>query len=366
MIGGDLIVVSSADEGYILPLTVMVRSLLENLAGGTRVDLYIIQDNVSPTSRDRAEDSWKPFPVRSHWITPEKPIIDGNTQGFTGPPATYFRLLVGEILPPEASKAVYLDADIVVLGDLSELWNMEMNGKLALAVPDAYAKSFHLGRMSRMAFKENVRFTSQSSYFNAGVLLIDVEGWRREAVGERALRFIKDYGENLAFRDQDALNCALQGRWGHLSPTWNFHELPDCLFLWNSYLYHLEDIQEAISKPKVVHFTSHAKPWMKRCAHVSAGEFYAYLSQTRWSERKIPDQSGMARLVRKFLILPHSRLNRWVWRKEVSAGRFRAALLLLGTHPWMLLTYPLWQVLVWLYFLLFMPIDRRCLIPGRR
>jgi len=151
MTGGDIIVVSSADERYIMPLTVMVRSLLENLASGTGVDLYILQDDISAASRCCAEDSWKPFPVRVRWITPEIPKIKGLS-------ATYFRLLVGELLPPEVTKAIYLDADILVSGDLAGLWNTEMNGNLALAVPDAYAKAFHLWRLGRVVFEEGIRF----------------------------------------------------------------------------------------------------------------------------------------------------------------------------------------------------------------
>jgi lipopolysaccharide biosynthesis glycosyltransferase len=369
MINENIVIVSSADERYIMPLTVMVRSLLENIKDGVTVDLYILEDSISDASRCCAEDSWKPFPVRARWITPDKSKIESALQGFAGPPTVYFRLVVGELLPMEVKKAIYLDADIVVLGDLSGLWNMDMNGNLALAVPDAYARAFHLGRMSRVVFKEKIRFEPQSSYFNAGVLLIDVDGWRREEVGERALRFILDYKQDLTFHDQDALNCAMQGRWGSLDLTWNYHELPDCLFLWDGYSYRREDLQDASSKPKLVHFIATAKPWMSRCFHVRTEAFYDYFSRTRWSRRVLPGQRGIASLMRTWLIVPHSRLNQLVWRKRASTGhtsRSRSVLLLLGIHPWMLVTYPIWQAMVWLYYLLFMPIDRRCLIQRRR
>jgi UDP-glucose/galactose:(glucosyl)LPS alpha-1,2-glucosyl/galactosyltransferase len=212
MMDDTLVIVSSCDERYILPLTVMVRSLLENLARSMRVDLYILQDNVSATSRHCAEDSWKPFSVRTQWITPGKSIMEriSKDKGFAGPPATYFRLFIEELLPAKIMKAIYLDADILVLGDLSELWNLEMSGSLLLAVQDAYARAFHLGRMKRVAFRESICFDSQSSYFNAGVLVIDLAGWRKEAIGKRALQFMKDYKEKLTFCDQDALNCVLQ------------------------------------------------------------------------------------------------------------------------------------------------------------
>lgn len=368
---GGIVVVSSADERYVMPLTVMVRSVLENLKNAAPLNLYVFQDGISEASRSCAEDSWKPFPVRAHWITPDKSRIEGASggRGFAGPPAVYFRLFAGGLLPPEVKKAIYLDADVVVLGDLSALWNVDMNGHLALAVPDAYARAFHLGRMGRIAFSEEVHFDLQTSYFNAGVLVIDVAGWRREDVGERALRFVEDYTEGLTFYDQDALNCALQGRWGSLGPTWNFHELPDCLFLWDSRFYLGDDLLEATSSPRIVHFIARAKPWMKWCVHFRTEVFYDYFSRTRWPACALQGRSGMAGIVRKLLLRPHSRLNQLVWRRRAAPGcasRLRSALLILVAHPWMLITYPLWQTLVWLYFLLFMPIDRRSLAPGRR
>jgi lipopolysaccharide biosynthesis glycosyltransferase len=299
-----------------------------------------------------------------HWITPDLSKIESTSkvQAITGPPAIYFRLLIGEILPIEVTKAIYLDADTLVLGDLTNLWNMGMSGNLVLAVPDAYARAFHLGRLHRGALQKCIRFDSPALYFNAGVLIIDVPGWRKEDVANRSFKLMQDYREDLTFRDQDALNCILRERWGALDLTWNYHELPDCLFLWDREIYSPKEIQEACANPKIVHFIARSKPWMKRCFNLRTEEFHKYLSRTCWPQNALPDQSGITKLVRTLFILPHSRLNQFVWRRHAvtdRAGWKGSMLLLLGTHPWMPVTYPIWQILVWLYFLLFMPIDRR-------
>lgn len=367
----SIVIVSSCDERYIIPLTVMVRSLLENLASDTRVNLYVFQDDVSAASRRCAEDSWKPFPIQTQWITPGRFILEqiSKDNGFAGPPAIYFRLFIEELLPAQIMKAIYLDADTLVLGDLSELWNMELKGSLLLAVQDAYAEAFHLRRMQCLSFKEDVRFDSESPYFNAGVLVIDLSGWRKEAVGKRALQFMKDYGRELTFCDQDALNCALQKRWRAIDLAWNYHELPDCLFLWERRFYSPKSLKEAIASPKVIHFIARAKPWMRRCCHTRARAYHCYLSRTFWQERKLHSQSGMAGLMHRIFILPHGQLNQLVWRSyapAIHSGRARSLLRLLGMHPWMIVTYPFWQLLVWFYFLLFLPVDRRRLMPGCR
>jgi len=51
------------NERYVMPLTVMVRSLLENLHPDYPVHLYVLEDGTTALSRSRAEDSWRPYPI---------------------------------------------------------------------------------------------------------------------------------------------------------------------------------------------------------------------------------------------------------------------------------------------------------------
>ncbi len=355
MASKTIAVMAAVDQAYVMPLTVMVRSLLENLGPDYSLDLYVFEDGTTAASRKRAEYSWMPYPLHTEWITPDKSRIEGKLQdrGYAGVPATYFRLLIQDLLPPTVNKAIYLDADLIIQGDLSKLWNIDMKGHLALAVPDAYSDLFHLGRLSRIQFREGVQFHRRSAYFNAGVLVIDVELWRRERVGERALAFAENYRDPLSFHDQDALNCALQGRWGSISPTWNFHELPGCLFHWCSRRYSKQDLKGAFSHPHIVHFIG-VKPWTRRCANVGTDLFLDYLQRTKFANDALPAPSPAADFVWDALVTPHSRMNWLLWRgviHEWNARRIRSLLWTLVSRPWMLITYPLWQFYTWAGFL---------------
>ena len=352
--GKTITAVAAVNQAYVMPLTVMVRSLLENLGPDYSVKLYVLEDGTTAASRTRAETSWRPYPLRTEWITPDKSRIEGKLQdrGYAGVPATYFRLLIEDLLPPSVNKAIYLDADLVVQGDLSELWNIDMNGHLALAVPDAYSGLFHFGRLSRIQFREGVRFDYRSAYFNAGVLVMDVEAWRRERVGARSLSFAEKYKDRLTFHDQDALNCALQGRWGSISPAWNFHELPGCLFHWSRRSYSKQDLRGAFAHPRIVHFIG-AKPWTRRCTNVATKLFLDYLQRTEWANDALPAASPLADAVWDAFVMPHGRAD-WLWWRGVvhewSGRRIRSLLWVLVSHPWMLISYPLWQLYAWARF----------------
>lgn len=347
-----IVVVASVDESYVMPLAVTMRSVLENLRPEVAVKLFVLEDATQPESRGRAEESWDDFPISVEWITPDKQKIEGRLQdrGHAGVPATYFRLLVGELLPAGITKAIYLDADIVVTGDLGRLWELELNGHLALAVPDAYFQLYHRARLGDFAFHDDDHPSTFDCYFNAGVLVIDVEAWRKEAVGPRALTVADHHKEALTFHDQDALNYVLRGRWGALGPTWNLHELFDGLMYWDRRQYRRDEVAEALHNPRIIHFIGPTKPWMRGCGNLHSPEFVAYLSRTSWAEESSPKIRLLDRLVSQ-----HGRLNWLFWRgvvHEQDRKRIASLLRLLVTRPWMLLTYPLWQAATWIYFTL--------------
>ena len=346
-----VVVVASVDEAYVMPLAVMIRSALENLRPGTALELFVLEDSTTPESRRRAERSWDGFPIRVRWITPDKEKIEGRLQdrGHAGVPATYFRLLVGDLLPSEVRKAIYLDVDMIVSGDLGQLWDLELEGHLALAVPDAYFDLYHRARLEAVALSGESP-VALDCYFNAGVLVVDVEGWRKEAVGPRALAIAERHNDALTFHDQDALNLVLRGRWGALAAAWNFHELFDGLMYWDRRQYRREDVAEAFRNPKIIHFIGPTKPWMGNSGSVYTPRFLEYLARTGWSARDTPRPGLLGRLVAQ-----HGRLNWLVWRGVVhdrDGKRIAAALGLSFTRPWLLLTYPLWQASAWAYFAL--------------
>ncbi len=345
--GEPLVLVASIDEAYVMPLAVMVRSALENLRPGVGVKLFVLEDGTRPESRRRAEASWAEFPIEVEWLTPDPSTIERCVQdrGYAGVPATYNRLLLAEMLPSEVRKAIYLDADVIVTGDLHPLWERDLSGHLALAVPDAYFELYHHARFAGFAFRDEDRPAATDRYFNAGVLVIDVDAWRREEVGRRALTIAERYRDALQFHDQDALNCVLAGRWGALSPAWNLHELFDVLMYWDCRQYPRSEVGEALRDPCVIHFIGPTKPWAAGCANVHASAFAAYHARTSWGDERLPEARPLDRLAER-----HGRLNWLFWRgvvHERDAKRRNSLVGMLWSRPWMLLTFPVWQATVW-------------------
>jgi lipopolysaccharide biosynthesis glycosyltransferase len=189
--------------------------------------------------------------------------------------ATYFKLLMGEILPPDIRRVLYLDPDIIVRGDIKDLWNHPID--LVGAVPDtvnpeAYAK---------------LEFPPNEPYFNAGVLLIDLDQWRAHRIGERALDFTISHPDRITFVDQCGLNWVLRGRWTPLPERWNLqsHTLasPTGPFP--------REAKMRVKAAAIVHFTGDRKPWLYMTNHPVKQEYFSYLSRTEWKSYKYPDFS---------------------------------------------------------------------------
>src|SRR5690606_5620901 len=99
-----------------------------------------------------------------------------------------------------------------------------------------------------------------SKYFNAGVLIINLDKWRKDHLPAKILNFISKNPEKIVYEDQDALNYFLHDKCLLLHPKWNqthfFHvrEYQDTCF-------NQEVFNEAKYNPSIIHFTAESKPW---------------------------------------------------------------------------------------------------------
>ena len=110
----------------------------------------------------------------------------------------YARLTLGSVLPKQVARCIYLDCDLVVQRDIVDLWETDLQD-FALGAVDNALWDDPRSYQRRLGLKN-------PSYFNSGVLLVDVDRWRAERIGKRALEFAQKAGDLLILHDQDALN----------------------------------------------------------------------------------------------------------------------------------------------------------------
>lgn len=186
--------------------------------------------------------------------------------------STLLRLCMHHYLPQDCNKVIYLDCDVLVLGDLAELWSTPLGGCVLGAVMDLCGPS---GLSSR---------AEPFNYFNAGVLLVDLEKWKGEQIGEKALACFNQNELPLKYLDQDALNHVISGDWVRLSPVWNLQ--PTAYAAVEKGYAHLQpvlvDLRNAIRFPRIIHFIGSIKPWHPQCVHPLQDLFLHFSRNTPW------------------------------------------------------------------------------------
>ena len=130
---------------------------------------------------------------------------------------TYCRILLPHLL--DVPRLIYLDCDMLVFRDLSELFDLELSsGKVLAAVRDS--ETLSLAEDSRM-IADAMKVPAEGAYFNCGVMLMNLDELRRQHFFERAVEFLNMWKANYRFWDQSAINFLLHGQIDELPEYWN-------------------------------------------------------------------------------------------------------------------------------------------------
>lgn len=198
---------------------------------------------------------------------------------------TYTRLWADEFFPAEANRVLYLDADMVVVGNIGPLWDTDLEGAL-------------LGAVDIPGSQQGVRqleMPAEAGYFNAGMLLIDIRQWRQGRAVETVLDYITAHPERVMY-DQDALNACFHHCRKRLDYKWNV--------IWPFYREPIElpvprsEIEAIRRDALIIHFNGASKPWSYFSDHPRTIEYQKYLRMTEWRDF-VPIDRTPANILRK-------------------------------------------------------------------
>lgn len=294
-----IILVCAADNNYAMPLAVTVRSALANLKSNRKIALFILDGGISKSNKKKIIKSLELEKIDISWIQIDDIELNNLQLSRHLTTTAYYRLLITKFLPPEIDKAIYLDTDMVVQGNLEDLWNIPLQDNYVLAVQDDVV--LYISMSDGLRNYQDLGIDPDEKYFNSGLLVINLEKWRSENIGEKVIELIKENREYMK-NDQDGLNAILVGKWGEIHPRWN--QMPR-IYDYSSWQEspHTEDIyEELLHKPYIIHFTNSPKPWYAglkaECRHPKKDLFFQYLDMTDWSGWR---DTFWIRLVRKFM-----------------------------------------------------------------
>lgn len=273
-------IVTSADDNFALPATVMMRSVVDHLAGIDAVDFFVLDCGLTGKSRLKMRRSIPGSWGRLHFI----PIgvekfagfrVDGHVSA-----ATYARLFVDKHLPPSVERAIYIDGDMVLLTDLLPLWEVDLAGHLLAAVQDPIAG--RVGQSAQMMHWQGWDVPEGTPVFNGGLLVINLCKWREQRISDKAIEVARQHPDRMKYWDQCALNYVIRGDFQPLDPAWNVGPFVFYPPHNRDVVYDAETAARCIREPKIIHYGGTWRPWKGPGRHWREAEFYRYLYRTAW------------------------------------------------------------------------------------
>ncbi|ANM11562.1 glycosyltransferase family 8 protein [Rhizobium sp. N324] len=171
------------------------------------------------------------------YVTPETAMqARGRWSG-----ATLARLYMDLQIPENVERLLYLDADVLAVASVDELFTRDLQGK-ALAAVDDYVLAFPEKAGAR---QRKIGMGEGGRYFNAGVLLFDWSVCREKGLFARTREIFEERSHLFENNDQDALNVTFDGDWLVLDPRWNTQT----------------GLLPFVDRPAIFHFTGRKKPW---------------------------------------------------------------------------------------------------------
>lgn len=287
----EILVAFGVDVNYAPHLAVTIASIVANAPGG-RFRFLIIHDGFPQALRSEVE-ACAPKQVFQWEDVKSDEIL--SQEGYKHiSRATYFRLAIPELAPASSKRAIYLDVDLVVLGDIRKLAACDLNGNALGAVFDPAVDPLRFAGIHRLA-------PMPQGYFNAGVLLLDLERMRAGQLFAEVWKTVRERGKLLEWADQCALNIVFWGRWTPLDPMWNgqrpFIRDDD----WITIYVDSKELQRH-RRVRIVHYTTHEKPWLPQAYHPLSSFYFRYLKRTPFRRSAAAAARGsFIRQVRQYL-----------------------------------------------------------------
>lgn len=224
------------------------------------------------------------------------------------PVETFYKLYAGDLLPETIDRVLYLDCDIVVTGGISQLWALDLTDKAIAVVPDV------LNYVEPSEYPKRLKYPQSAGTFNGGVIMINLDYWRKKRICEKLLKYMENHYKILRFYDQDVMNAVLWDKKVLLPLKYNFQFsfLYDKKFQILPSLTKTEILEIVKMVPIIIHFSDYLKPWSIVFYGLPYRNIWIeYKKKSPWSNisEAIPHKKRINWLIKRYIMWPTGMMN---------------------------------------------------------
>lgn len=281
----------SADNNFAPFVATTIASICDHTQ--SFCDFYVLDGGITEDNKANICELKKQFNNFSIEFLPidfdkELSSIDYQNIGNWISISTYSRFLI-PLLKPNIDKALYSDVDVIVMGDIAEMYRENLDGYALGGVAEALGQAENIKRLN---------LSEKHKYFSAGNLLIDCKKWREQNITQQLCQIEEKYRKVLKFADMDVLNIFFDHNYKILPPKY-------CFINQN---YFFDDVEKDVL---IRHYNGAIKPWHISFENDTVRDvpiFWHYAKMTPfynelWDKCQKQDQTALRRQLRVYKMM---------------------------------------------------------------
>lgn len=295
------------NDSYARYISVPIKSILENHRDRD-ISIHVLTDYICWNNRKILNEIIRNYNRTTLYIyeiddTDLRDLEAGHWTKYA-----WYRILIPNILPKDIKKVLYLDADTLVVSDLSSVFSIDMGEKSIAAVEDIYSNSKET--------YNRLGYDSSKKYICTGVMLMNLDFWRKNLLPAKIVSWAKYNSDSIVAADQDAINYIC--RESKILLPLRF-DIFNAFLLSDAYLQmpYLNQVKDCITNPAIIHYSGYA-PWIKdRPQHLLYDEWIKYNKMLRHPVKLIYRAKGFLLLKLYLWDILHPFKDRYAsWKKR--------------------------------------------------
>lgn len=278
---------------------VSILSLFENNKDQDDIHVLFLQSGLSNKNKEKLNEVAQKyrrtieFMDMPNWSEIKDLRLKSCKNGWLG--FGYNRLFLTEFVPQDIDRVLYLDSDTLIEGSIKEFWNINFDDCYMAGVDDCLSSKY----------RALVDLNECGTYCNSGVLLINLEKWRKDNIVNSFLKLLREKNGYFVFNEQSILNSLFAGKIKIVPQKYNVNSL---VYLYEydelmklrkpkNFYYSKDEYYEARNNPVITHYTGNfyviRRPWVENSDHPHKDAFLKYLNMTPWAKEPLQPESSV-------------------------------------------------------------------------
>lgn len=279
--------VLTCDDNYAQHAAITLMSAYGKTKNKQNLATFILDGGISEAKKNKIIQSIKQCGGQVSFIKIDADEYEGMYTSHQYSLAIYYRLALPQILDNSKKKCIYVDCDLLFYDDIEKLWNIDLKCHPIGAIEDIGLTT------SKKRFLEKQRdigLKATSSYFNSGVVIMDLEQWRDKGYSNIALELAAN--NDFKSHDQDVLNKLFMDNWEQIDLRWNV--IPPITYLYPKIVLNKKNRErslEARRNPGILHYAGRYKAWEFAEYPEFNVCYYKLLKQSAFKDEVMPQLS---------------------------------------------------------------------------